>query len=200
MPALDVAIASRALLLLGEASISSFDGTQAAQTAGALYPSTRDAVLTCYPWFATKATAQLARLAEAPAAQWSYQFQLPSGFLRVLGAWASSAPGAPRLTDYDLGETKLLANQPDVYLEYQRRLDEAAWPPYLRKLMEYALAAELAMPITEQIGRAEYWQRQAWGNPAEGLKGGWYRIATTADAQGAPAAALSAFALTDVRA
>jgi hypothetical protein len=200
MAVTDISIASRALLLLGEAPISNFGESSAAQTAAALYDGVFEAVLTVYPWGCTKSKARLARLAEPPVSQWAYAFALPTGVLRVLGAYPSAAVGAPALASYDLQETGLLANASDVWLDYQRRVAESALPPYVVKLLQLALAAELAMPITESTTKAEYWSRQAWGQAGEGLKGGWYRLATSADAQGAPPAQIADFSLIDARA
>lgn len=195
----DVQIAAHALRLLGENGIASFEDSPAGQTAGDLYKNVRDTVLTCYPWYCTKRMRQLARLTAPPAAQWRYAYQLPA-HLRILGAWPDPNPGTAQIVDYDLGEDRqLFADVDAVWLHFQVQVAEANWPPYLRTLMTYALAAELAMPITDQVNKAEYWSRQAWGTPAEGRKGGWYRIATTADAQGAPPSSIAGFALVDVR-
>lgn len=200
MAAIDVSIASRALVLLGEDPISSFDDNSNAQTAGELYPSTRAAVLTCYTWACTKKKAQLNRLTAAPESQWTYAFQLPPGFLRITAAYPSAAVGVAPIVDYEIFGDKLLTNAADVWLDYQGLVDESAWPPYLRKLMEYAFASEMAMPVTDQVGKADYWERKAWGNPSEGLKGGWFRIATTAEAQAQPSSSLmSSASLVDVR-
>lgn len=200
MSALDVSIASRSLVLLGEEPISSFDQSSAAQTAGELYPSTRAAVLTCYPWACTKHKMQLNRLSAPPDSQWSYAFKLPPGFLRLIAAYPSAGVGVAPIDAYEIFGNDLLTNVTDVWLDYQRVVDESAWPPYVRKLMEYAFASELAMPVTDQVSKADYWERKAWGNPAEGLKGGWFRIATTAEAQGQPSSSLmSSASLVDVR-
>jgi len=198
MSAFQIQIASQAALLLGEAGFSSFDESPASQIAAELYDMVRDTVLTCYPWFCTKRMRKLARLDAAPEAQWQYAFQLPK-HIRILGAWPSSNVGGAQLDDYDLGEDKLLANVPEVWLHFQFAAPEADWPPYLRTLMKYALAAELAMPVTDQTTKAQYWNGRAWGTPAEGGKGGWYRIATAADAQGAPPQEIASYSLVDVR-
>jgi hypothetical protein len=198
MSAVKIQIASQALLLLGEPGISAFNASPAGQTAGELYDFVRDTVLSCYPWFCTKRMRQLARLDAAPEAQWQYQFKLPK-HIRILGAWPSANVGAGQLVDYDLGEDVLLANAPEVWLNFQFAAPEEQWPPYLRALQKYALAAELAMPITDQATKASYWNGKAWGTPAEGGKGGWYRTATTADAQGAPAQQIASFSLVEVR-
>jgi hypothetical protein len=200
MPAAaDVEIAALALRLLGENGIAAFADSPAGQIAGDLYPHVRNTVLTSYPWSCTKRVRQLARLAAAPDAQWAYAHQLPSGHLRLLGAWPSAAQGASQIADYDVTGGDLLSASPDVWLHYQFAAPETSWPPYLRALATYALAAELAMPITDQTGKAEYWTRRAWGSPSEAGKGGWYRIAAQADAQGAPPQAIAGFELVDVR-
>jgi hypothetical protein len=61
--------------------------------------------------------------------------------------------------------------------------------------MRYALAAELAMPLTEKPSVADYWQAQAFGTPAENRRGGQFRVAASADAKESPTVILPAGAV-----
>ena len=87
----DIALCSRALIKIGAAPIQSFtDGTAESEIAGALFPHTRDALLSAYSWsFATTQT-QLPQLAESPLADYSYAYQLPNDYLRIISAGAGS--------------------------------------------------------------------------------------------------------------
>ena len=68
-----IALASRALLKIGAQPISGFDeGTAESLVAAALYPSTRDALLSAHPWSFATAQRRLPRLAAAPAADYDH--------------------------------------------------------------------------------------------------------------------------------
>ena len=87
----NIAICSRALLKLGAGSISSFDeGTAEAEISANLYPSTRDALLSVYPWSFAVAQTTLPKLAASPIADFDNAFQLPSDFLRIISAGIGS--------------------------------------------------------------------------------------------------------------
>lgn len=78
----DVALASRALIRIGAAPITSFnDGTAESEIAGALFGTTRDALLSAYLWSFASAQIRLTQLEIDPIADYNYAFQLPSDFL-----------------------------------------------------------------------------------------------------------------------
>ncbi|MTI08489.1 hypothetical protein [Curvivirga aplysinae] len=148
-----VALCSRALLKLGAEPISSFeDGTAESMAASLLYGSTRDAVLSAYPW--TFATAQkgLARLVGKPVADFQYAYQLPPDFLRILSAGEG---GRSRGIDYQIIENRLHTDAPAVTATYIFRPYESMFPAYFDQLMILRLAAELCLPLTESTSRAE---------------------------------------------
>lgn len=200
MPALDVSLCSDALLLLGAGTISSFtDGTDKATVAGNLYPAIRDALLVAYPWRCTLSKAQLPRLSAAPANEWTYQFQLPAQMLRLRQAFASAAAGAPPLLEYEIFGATLCADAPAVWADIQVNPGEAAYPPYLTLLLKYALAADFAHSIVESDSKAEYWNARAFGTPAEGGMGGYFRQARGLDASQQPPQQITDFPLVAAR-
>lgn len=183
----DVQLCAEALLLLGAAPISGFDdGSASAQIAMRLWPGTRDALLACYPWRCTLAKARLARLSDAPKTEWAHAFALPPDLLTVRALFTANVPGARPLAEYELFDGRLYANAADVWIDYQRASDPDAWPAHLRQLARYALAAEFAMPVTEQLNLADLWHRKAWGTPGEGKAGGEAAVARRIDAQQQP--------------
>lgn len=182
-----IALCSRALLKLGADTISAFDdGTAEAEIAANLYPSVRDALLSAHPWRFATGQAALTRLVAVPLADYSYAYQLPSDFLRVL----SAGEGVGRGLDYRLHEGKLHTDAEDVTLTYLFRPDESAWPPFFDMVVIGHLAAEFCIPVTESTSRAETLFKLAEVALAR---------AKTVDSQQAPQQSIADFSLIDVR-
>ena len=183
-----ITICSDALLMLGAKAISSFnDGTDESSVCDRLYPDIRDSTLMMYPWSFSFKKIQLARLVTAPGSVWKYAYQLPGD--RLAGPRAvynTASPGAPVQKDWEIQGDQLLTNLEAVFIDYQYSVGEFAWPQYFVQLMKYMMAWHLAMPITEQADRAQYWQRVAVGDPAENGRGGYFRTAMQIDGQSRP--------------
>ena len=196
-----VSICSDALLMLGAKAITSFnDGTDAASVCDRLYPDIRDSILTTYPWTFNTKKVQLAKLITTPNSVWRYEYQLPGDRLgTVRAAYATAAQSAYPNKDWEIQGDKLLTNLPAVYLDYQYSLGEFAMPQYFVQLMKYMMSWHLAMPITEQSDRAQYWQGVAVGGPAENGRGGYMRTAMNIDGQGTPTRVIEDFSLIAVR-
>lgn len=144
-------LASNALLLIGEETISSFtDDTTAALVAANLYAPTYEGLLTLHPWRFASTKAQLARLVAAPINQWKYAFQLPNDFL--------VAQHVDRGNDnFQIYADKLYTDQPTMILDYTYKPDESYLPAYFTELLEYKLASIFAIPITESATKADYY-------------------------------------------
>lgn len=136
-----VSISSNALILLGDAPISSFNDPGAgAQTASNLYESSYHTLLSMHRWrFATK-KAQLSRLSTAPLNQWTYQYQIPTDCVAVITVYP--------VGDYEIYEDKIYANDASLSVEYVYRVDESQLPLWFAKTMEFYLAMQFAIPVT----------------------------------------------------
>jgi len=155
-----LALCSRALIKIGAAPITSFDeGTVEAEVAANLYPSTRDALLSAYPWSFATAQAALPRLATDPVADFAYAFQLPADFLRALSA--GLGPSRGRGLAYRIHEMRLHTDADAVTLTYVFRPAESEFPPFFDAALISRLAAEFCVPLTESTARAEMLYRQA---------------------------------------
>jgi len=144
-------LASNALLLIGEETISSFtDDTTAALVAANLYAPTYEGLLTQHPWRFASTKAQLARLVEAPINQWKYAFQLPSDFLVAQHVDKGN-------DNFQIYADKLYTDQPTMILDYTYKPDESYLPAYFTELLEYKLASIFAIPITESATKADYY-------------------------------------------
>ncbi len=149
----DIALASRALIRIGAAPITSFDdGTAESEIAGALFAPVSDALLSSYAWTFALAQSKLTQLSESPVADYAYAYQLPNDFLRALSA-GTGARG--RGLNYRIQGGALHTDAGGVILTYIYRPDEAEFPPYFDSVLIARLAAEFTIPITESTSRAE---------------------------------------------
>ncbi len=152
-------LANRALIKLGAAPIQNFDDpVTEANVAKLLYPTLRDSLLSSHPWSFATAQQPLVRLIGRPVADFSYAYQLPNDFLRVLSA--GSQQKGQGLT-YRILERRLHCDSDHVILSYIFRAKEVNFPPFFDQLMIAKLAAEFCLPIVESVSRAEVLNRFA---------------------------------------
>jgi hypothetical protein len=149
----DVGLCSRALIRIGAAPITSFsDGTAESEIAGALFGPVRDALLSAYAWSFASGQVALSQLVDNPVADYDHAFQLPDDYLRALSA-GTGAKG--RGLNYRIARGVLHTNSDSVILTYIFRPEEEEFPPYFDQAIIARLAAEFAIPITENTSRAE---------------------------------------------
>jgi len=183
-----VGICSNALLKLGAEPLSSFtDGTAESTAASVLYPSVRDALLSCHPWNFAVTQQPLARLAAPPAADYAHAYQVPGDFLRALSAGTGRRGRGVR---YRISGGALHSDASEIILTYVRRIHEAAFPPFFTHALIARMAAELCLPLTESVSRAESLHGQADRE---------LRQARLIDAQQETPPALEDFPLVEVR-
>lgn len=149
-----VEICSNALLLLGHNPISSFEEPGAgALLAKNLYESTYRDFLSSTNWNFAKKYANLNRLAGTPEhPEYQYMFQLPTDYLRL----DSTIPAV----DYEIIGDKIYTNQPEIHVEYVYRSKEEFLPPYAIKALQLLMASTLAVPLTVDVAKAEYYNQQ----------------------------------------
>lgn len=196
-----ISICSDALIMLGAKPITSFsEATDEATTCDSLYPSVRDQTLAIYKWsFAIKKT-QLARLITTPTNEFKYEYQLPSDRIdSPLAVYNTASTNAYPIQGYRIIGSKLLTNEEIIYIDYKYSVPESEMPVWFVQLLKYLMAWHLALPITEQVDKAQYWQSVAVGSPGENGRGGYMRTAINIDGQGTPANSIKDFALIAVR-
>jgi hypothetical protein len=196
-----IKICSAALQMLGAKAISSFtEGTDAANIADSLYQDVKKQTLLIYPWSFVYKKTQLSRLVTTPTTEYKYEYQLPGdriGPPRMV--MTSSSPGSPTIRNYRIFQDKLLTDEETIYIDYPYDVQEYEMPVYFVQLMKYMMSWHLAMPITDQTEKAQYWQGVAVGTQADNGRGGYTRVATTMDGQGQPVPVIQDFPLVDVR-
>lgn len=178
---------------LGASAIQSLDeDSDKARRAKTSYPIVRNALLTSYPWHWTITRLRLNRSTDEPTNQYLYQYPLPGDMIGSGPRAVYDIAGGtiPRTSGWDVIGRNLETDFPQIYIEYQRDVDESVWPPSFGNLMVLELAARWAFSITDQQNTADYQWRKA-------------REAATAakaeDSQGKPTKRVRRFPLVDVR-
>ena len=198
----DVSICSDALILLGAEPISSFtDGSDSAQACSRLYPDLRDSIISSYVWSWSLKKTQISRLSTAPVNEWQYAYQLPGDMLSgVLAVFETSGTTErSRRYGWEIYGEQLFTNMQTVYIDYQQTVSESKMPVYFIRLLRMALAAELAIVITDQAAKADYFRGQAFGTPGENGRGGLMREAMNIDARGQSTQIVEDYSLIEVR-
>jgi len=191
-----VDVASQALARLGEPAISSFEeDSDAAEKVNQLYEPTILQLLGSHDWsFATRRKVLPDDAAGLPLNEWKRAFLLPT--LRTdrvgkpLSVFNSTQVRAPQVFDYETQEKWIFSNYDQVVIEYIWRAPESQWPGCFQTLAIEAVAATLALPITENASKEQMHRQIAYGNPSELGRGGLFRTATEADATGDPTRSL----------
>lgn len=149
--ATDVSMASNALLLLGEDSISSLSDNPALAN---LYADTYQSVLAFHPWSFALKEQRLSRNSATPdvLTNYQYSYNLPSDLIRI---WEISP-----FSNYELIGNGLYSNETELLARYVYKVDESQLPPHFVKVMEYKLAADAAMSITEDTERLQIFEQK----------------------------------------
>lgn len=149
----DVALCARALIRIGAAPITSFDdGTAESEIAGALFGTTRDALLSAYAWSFASGQVALSQLETEPVADYGFAFGLPDDYLRAISAGTGTKG---RGLNYRIAQGALHTNASAVVLTYVYRPEEEEFPPYFDQALIARLSAEFTIPVTESTSRAE---------------------------------------------
>jgi hypothetical protein len=196
-----LSICSDALLMLGAKPISSFDeGTDEASVANRLYPDIKDQAILMYPWSFSYKKVSIARLISTPINEYRYEYQLPGDRLTSPRAiYDTNATNIPPRKEYRIIGDKLLTDYEQVYIDYQYSVPEYDMPSYFVQLLKYMMTWHLALPITDQTDKSQYWQSVATGAPGENGRGGYLRQAMNIDGAGNPTNAINDFSLINVR-
>ena len=149
-------IINAALVRVGAAPLPSLGNANddTASVANALYDSVRRRALSSFAWRFALTEETLAQLGSATySSEWAYAHRLPADTIRPLGLLNSSL--------YEIHGDELYTEIPDPVLIYIRDMGEALWPPYFSGAMELQLAADFAIPVTENVSTAALYEQRA---------------------------------------
>lgn len=149
-------ICSNALQLIGDEPINSFDEPGAGpQVAKAIYQTTKETLLSSHPWSFALKQQRLNRLSQVPDKKtgFLYAFQLPTDLIRIWNIQDHS--------DYILINGLLYSNHKQLLCTYIYDVEETALPPQVVKALEYSLAADFAIAITENQSMNALYEQKA---------------------------------------
>ncbi|MCH9730643.1 MAG: hypothetical protein K0U84_13380 [Actinomycetia bacterium] len=203
---LDTAVAT-----VAEIDVYEFGSNDKDSTCRTLYDVCRDSVLAHHAWRAGVFKRRLTKLSTEPISEWDYEYSLPAD-LETSGPRAVFTTPTQRIPykEWELTGGKLLCNINEatdsdgdytqgIWVDYQARMDEEDMPAHVLQLLVYALAADLAEPITDQTTKADFWGMKAWGTASDEGAGGYSRQARRIESQNKPSEAIQDHSLVDVR-
>jgi hypothetical protein len=162
MPAFNVEMCSSAMVMVGAAPLHNVgDDEPTAIMAEQLYAEVVRELIGGYRWrFAVKLV-ELERLSVAPLVKWEAIYQLPANTENVFALWVGASGDT---AEYDRFERFVYCNataSERVYAEVGHVPSEAYWPSYFRTLVVQTLAARFAVPIAEDLNKADYWEKMS---------------------------------------
>ncbi|HEY7803837.1 MAG TPA: hypothetical protein VIC30_05320 [Orrella sp.] len=197
-----LSICSDALIMLGASPLSSFsEGTDAAQICDRLYDDLKKSLVASYPWSWSFKKVQLARLTSTPANEWKYEYALPGDTLAgVRAVFNTGSTGVqPIQYGWEIMGDRVQTSEEVIFVDYQFAPNESALPSYFVQLLKYAMAAEIAETVTDQITKAQYYEQKAYGTLQENRRGGYFRVAANIDGSNNSMEAFQDFTLISVR-
>ncbi len=189
-------VASQALARLGEPAISSFEeDSETAEKVARLYEPTILQLLSSHDWsFATRRASLPEDASGTPINEWTRAFLLPTlrteRVGKIMSVFNSTSLRSPKVFDFELQERWLFTDYETIVVEYIARVPETDWPGYFHTLAIEALAATLALPVTEIASKDAQHREIAFGTPSQGGRGGLFETAAEADATGDPTQSL----------
>lgn len=165
----DIRICSNALVMLGAEPITSFNDGGPGVSAGQLYPSCVQDLLSRYRWRFASGEVQLSKLLVAPRTRWRAAYQLPPGLLNVHQVTAGSATnlgqGDGDTIAYDTYLDTIVCNVDDdataVFADCTFLVGEDLFRPYFTAFLEHEMAARLAVPVTAKVDLAAMMEAKA---------------------------------------
>ena len=196
----DISICNGALARLGESSIADFTSDSKSIICGALYPKFANTLLSMYNWrFARKKSGTLTQTT-TPDNAWSYAYTVPADFLTLVNVYNSGDASALPLTQgYEMFAGTIVTNETALFVDYNYTVDEDLWPDYFQTFAMNAVAALLAVPITEDETKESFYRQIAFGTPSEGGQGGIFKQSKGIDSRQQPIMPFPTPSLIDAR-
>lgn len=133
------------LILVADKPLNSLtEDRRAAVVANALYQDIFEGELNKHRWGFARTIADLNQLATPPKdKRYGYAYQLPADLLVAVQL-------IPNEYDYKRYGYQIYSNQPQVQLDYIRKVTEAELPSYFVRLMTLALARDFSVSIRDE--------------------------------------------------
>lgn len=157
----DISIAQAACTMVRIEPITSFlDNTAEGKVLSANYADLIESELSVYPWRFASKKVQISRLADEPVgSEFEAAYQIPSDIINVQTVLVNGYVIA-----YDRYYDQIFCNasvNDVVILDGTFKAEEAKWPPYFTRLIEYRLAELLASGVAMRGDLAQYFRQKA---------------------------------------
>lgn len=147
----DIATICNAALQLvkNSKSITSLEqGTKEANACAVIYGELRDALLEMHNWKFASKRVKLGQNATAPTFGWTYAYERPNDFIRVVTVHRGSA--GTDSVPYSIEGTAIYSDAADLYLHYVYRVtDPNAMSATFRTALSKLLASRLAVALVQ---------------------------------------------------
>lgn len=180
----DITVINEALSRFGGGEIQSLDeATDLAAICSRIYPTARDFLLCIHPWRFVMHKRQLALSAEEiPLNEWNKAYPLPADMLS--GPWAVFGDGRQLPShEYEIYNGHVYCDYTTVLVDYTRRVPEGEWPVWFKSLVVVDGASKLAVPVADQVSKAEALRLEAYGPPQMMGRGGLFAMCRRLDGQ-----------------
>lgn len=183
-------IASQSCIQVRANPITSFeDGSNEADILAEVYDTWARMVLGLHPWSFARRRDQLVRENKAQPG-WKYLYKIPPNALRIFGVYNSGSENAPPIKRYDTvaddAGQYIASNDEQCFALFTTYVPENIWPAWFVDFAIYALAAHIAMPISDDENLEIRNRVIAYGNPQENGQGGKFALAARTSDQQAP--------------
>ena len=158
----EVSLCNSALALLAANRITALgdDSQEESLICEDLFPEVRDQIIESNDWTFATERIQLGASASSPVFGFDYEATLPSEVLRVLGVWED--PDSDKRGKYKVEGSTIRTDFSPVYVKYIKQItDVTKISPMARKAIYLELAAQLCVPLTEDMKRQENLSKMA---------------------------------------
>lgn len=142
-----------------------------------LYEQTAKSLMRSHYWRFARDRVQLSQDTVTPDFQWSYQYILPSDYLRIILLYdGSDLPQGRTYVSYEIEGQRLLIDESEVYMKYIKWVESpASWDPLFIEVMVLMLAQKLVIPLAgagkEAQALKDNIDQELWGNRRFGRRG-----------------------------
>jgi|9_EtaG_2_1085328.scaffolds.fasta_scaffold19814_3 hypothetical protein len=150
-----IKLINNALLLLGDNAIQSLSDPGFSTTvADSLYLDTYKEVLSSHPWSFAFKEQELSQFSEPPPREtgYNYAYRMPVDAIRIWQLYCHQ--------NYTIVGDKIYTNANKVLCRYIFKVAESQLPPHVAKTIEYKLAAEFAIPITDNGNYSQLYEQK----------------------------------------
>lgn len=154
-------ICSDSCVLIGASPINSFEDGLEGEVCGQIYNDTYESILRLRDWTFTRDFVEPPLLNKKSFLKYQYVYQFPRtttvGLKQEIVSIVQSYTG----TEFKIvGSSEIHTNEKDLVLNVKIKVDESLLPSDFLLALKYKLAAELAVPLTENTAIAQVFEQK----------------------------------------